>query len=104
MTHILELPDKYFKAAITTVFPKQLQAFRSMLETSGGGEVGWGKQSINKETENIKNGHFGTAKYNNQNKNLTGQAITKTETLLDRLIRKMEMTEKRISEFESRRI
>ena len=30
--------------------------------------------------------------------------ITKTKTLLDRLIRKMEMTEKRISEFESRRI
>ena len=29
---------------------------------------------------------------------------TKTKTFLDRLIRKMEMTEKRISEFESRRI
>lgn len=42
MTHILELPDKYFKAAITTVFPKQLQAFRRMLETKwwGGGGLG----------------------------------------------------------------
>ena len=69
MTHILELPAKYFKAAITTMFQKQLEAFR-MLETKWG--VGWGKQSINKETENVKNGHFGTAKYNNQNKNLTG--------------------------------
>ena len=71
MTHIVELPDEYFKAAITTMFQKQLEAFR-MLETKCGGGVGWGKQSINKETENIKNGHFGTAKYNNQNKNLPG--------------------------------
>ena len=40
MTHILELPAKYFKAAITTMFQKQLEAFR-MLETKWGG--GWGE-------------------------------------------------------------
>lgn len=66
MTHILELPDKYFKAAITTVFPKQLQAFRSMLETKWWGEVGLGETKYQQGNRNIKNGHFGTAKYNNQ--------------------------------------
>ena len=40
MTHIVELPDEYFKAAITTMFQKQLEAFR-MLETKwGGGGLG----------------------------------------------------------------
>lgn len=34
MTYMLKLPDKNFKAGIITTFWKQLEAFRSMLETS----------------------------------------------------------------------
>ena len=50
MTHIVELPDEYFKAAITTMFQKQLEAFR-MLETKwgGGGWVGGNKVSTRKQ-------------------------------------------------------
>lgn len=59
ITYMLELSDKDFKATITKMFQ---EAIASMLETQQKIE------SINQETENIKNGNFGTEKYNNQNK------------------------------------